>query len=127
MPFGNDILPLRSGGQRSTPATFHPLHLPVERLFHLRCSHSRSTESARADGNEGLTNRAAKQIFVDRLDHPSSHDWNSVVGANPAYDAFPMQHQVFYPVKDKKCKSGSLWYDPVFCFETIPDNEKNTF
>jgi len=84
---------------------------------------------------EPLTSRAAEQIFVGHLDHPSSHEcvapelkqpwsWKIVVGANPAYDAFPMQHQIFYPVKDGKSKSGSLWYDPVFCVETIPDNAR---
>jgi len=37
-----------------------------------------------------------------------------------AYDAFPMQHQIFYPSGGGGGKS--LWYDPVFCVETL-DNE----
>ena len=36
--------------------------------------------------------------------------WKIVCGANPAYDAFPAQHQIFYPGKAKE----SIWYDPVF-------------
>jgi len=65
---------------------------------------------------------AAKQIFTGHLKNPESADcsqehpwsWKIVVGANPAYDAFPLQHQIFYPTgKD------SMWYDPVFCVETL--------
>ena len=70
-----------------------------------------------------LTQEAAAQVFVGHLDDPASASrnrrrpwsWKIVVGANPAYDAFPMQHQIFYPTK-----SGTgLWYDPVFCVETL--------
>ena len=71
-----------------------------------------------------LTHEGARQIMSGHLDHPAAHpdcsqkkdwSWKIVVGANPAYDAFPMQHQIFYPCKDGK----SLWYDPVFCVETL--------
>lgn len=80
-----------------------------------------------------LDDRAARQILVGHLDHPEINDdgvvpknmrkdwsWKIVVGANPAYDAFPMQHQIFYPSGGGGGKS--LWYDPVFCVETL-DNE----
>ena len=61
---------------------------------------------------------AARQIFVGHLDHAEAHassqrlahSWKIVCGANPAYDAFPAQHQIFYPGKAKE----SIWYDPVF-------------
>ena len=73
-----------------------------------------------------LDQEAAKQIIIGHLDHPDAADcskredwsWRICVGANPAYDAFPMQHQIFYP----SGKGKSLWYDPVFCVETL-DNE----
>ena len=64
-------------------------------------------------------------ILMGHLDHPDAHpehsqkhpwSWKIVAGANPAYDAFPMQHQIFYPSSGK---SKSLWYDPVFCVETL--------
>ena len=67
---------------------------------------------------------AARQIFVGHLDHAEAHassqrlahSWKIVCGANPAYDAFPAQHQIFYP----STKSAtSLWYDPVFKVETL--------
>jgi len=70
---------------------------------------------------------AARHILIGHLDHPSSHpqhsqklpwSWKIVVGANPAYDAFPMQHQIFYP---SESSSKSLWYDPVFCVETLSE------
>eukprot|EP00562_Extubocellulus_spinifer_P001060 CAMPEP_0178489092 /NCGR_PEP_ID=MMETSP0696-20121128/10197_1 /TAXON_ID=265572 /ORGANISM="Extubocellulus spinifer, Strain CCMP396" /LENGTH=599 /DNA_ID=CAMNT_0020116881 /DNA_START=103 /DNA_END=1902 /DNA_ORIENTATION=+ len=68
---------------------------------------------------------AAKQILMGHLDHPDASDcsqrkdwsWRIVVGANPAYDAFPLQHQIFYP----SGKGKSMWYDPVFCVETLDD------
>merc|ERR1719486_1762988 len=41
--------------------------------------------------------------------------WKIVCGANPAYDAFPCQHQIFYPGK----AVNSMWYDPVFKVETV--------
>ena len=46
------------------------------------------------------------------------------MGANPACDAFPMQHQIFYPSSSsssssKTGNSGAMWYDPVFCVETL--------
>ena len=85
---------------------------------------------------EPLTATAANSILVGHLDHPSSaileqqarrqdddHEghhhhqqeevertrpwsWKVVVGANPAYDAFPCQHQLFYPSEKK---SSTLW------------------
>ena len=64
---------------------------------------------------------AARQIFIGHLEDPASASskqpwsWKIVVGANPAYDAFPMQHQIFYPTKS----GDGLWYDPVFCVETL--------
>ena len=71
-----------------------------------------------------LDDEAARQIFIGHLDHPDAHtcsklfnwSWKIVVGANPAYDAFPMQHQIFYPSGGA---GKSLWYDPVFCVETL--------
>lgn len=74
--------------------------------------------------NKPVDDVAAKQIFIGHLDHPNAADssqrkpwsWKIVVGANPAYDAFPMQHQIFYP-SEKSDKS--LWYDPVFCVEPL--------
>jgi len=72
-----------------------------------------------------LDDDGAKQILIGHLNHPSSafHNsqqkpwsWKIVVGANPAYDAFPMQHQIFYP-SDKT--PNSIWYDPVFCVEPL--------
>ena len=64
---------------------------------------------------------AARQLFIGHLEDPASASskqpwsWKIVVGANPAYDAFPMQHQIFYPTKS----GDGLWYDPVFCVETL--------
>ena len=41
--------------------------------------------------------------------------WKVVCGANPAYDAFPAQHQLFYPAFDRSGKpTSALWYDPCF-------------
>ena len=72
----------------------------------------------------------ARQILIGHLDHPDAAaentqklpwSWKIVVGANPAYDAFPMQHQIFYPTGGTgTSKSKSLWYDPVFCVGTFP-------
>lgn len=69
-----------------------------------------------------LDQNAARQILMGQLDHPESaggsqpYSWKIVVGANPAYDAFPMQHQIFYPSDANK---QAMWYDPVFCVETL--------
>jgi len=85
-----------------------------------------------------LDAEAGRQILVGHLDHPNAHpcgtnkpwSWKIVVGANPAYDAFPMQHQIFYPTGGDGTEtdgggtpntSKSLWYDPVFCVETLDD------
>jgi len=38
------------------------------------------------------------------------------VHAPAAYDAFPAQHQIFYPSQRSK---NALWYDPVFKVETL--------
>uniref|UniRef100_A0A7S4B694 VDE lipocalin domain-containing protein n=1 Tax=Chrysotila carterae TaxID=13221 RepID=A0A7S4B694_CHRCT len=70
-----------------------------------------------------LTWETASQIFYGHLNIPQAHSagarrdwsWKVVCGANPAYDAFPAQHQIFYPGKAK----GSIWYDPVFKVETV--------
>ena len=74
--------------------------------------------------NQPFDEEAARQIMIGHLNHPEAHScsqqkqwsWKIVVGANPAYDAFPMQHQIFYPSGGK---GKSLWYDPVFCVETL--------
>jgi hypothetical protein len=89
-----------------------------------------------------LDHAGARQILLGHLEHSESLNggsypwsWKIVVGANPAYDAFPMQHQIFYPSGDrggsagennnnvrqdkKKTGSSSMWYDPVFCVETL--------
>ena len=50
--------------------------------------------------------RQSRGIFIGHLEDPASASskqpwsWKIVVGANPAYDAFPMQHQIFYPDQD---------------------------
>ena len=78
---------------------------------------------------ETLSPETARQIMIGHLDHPSANldcskrepwSWKVVVGANPAYDAFPMQHQIFYP---SGSGGSSLWYDPVFCVETLDDEK----
>jgi len=71
-----------------------------------------------------LDAQAGREIFIGHLDHPAANpvgtkrpwSWKIVCGANPAYDAFPAQHQIFYPVSSSP---SSLWYDPVFKVETI--------
>jgi len=78
-------------------------------------------------GKGPLDDESARQILMGHLNHPMSHpqhsqklpwSWKIVVGANPAYDAFPMQHQIFYP---SGSSGKSLWYDPVFCVETLSE------
>ena len=68
---------------------------------------------------------AGRQIFIGHFDCEESHpeasqrlpwSWKVVCGANPAYDAFPAQHQVFYPSEKSK---SALWYDPVFKVNTL--------
>jgi len=67
---------------------------------------------------------SARQILIGHLDHPEASSasqkkawsWKVVCGANPAYDTFPAQHQVFYPSDKSK---SALWYDPVFKVETL--------
>jgi len=78
-----------------------------------------------------LDAKAAAKIFVGHLDHAAAPEgsqklpwsWKIVCGANPAYDAFPQQHQIFYPAgageSDEMAQGGSLWYDPVFLVETV--------
>jgi len=69
--------------------------------------------------------KAARAIFIGHFDceetDPSASQklpwsWKIVTGANPAYDAFNAQHQLFYPSKKSK---SALWYDPVFKVETL--------
>ena len=77
-----------------------------------------------------LDTQAGRQIFIGHFGgsdeaHPSTQpgvplSWKIVTGANPAYDAFPAQHQIFYP-SEKSPKS--LWYDPVFKVETVDGRE----
>jgi hypothetical protein len=65
-------------------------------------------------GGEPLSEEAAARILTGHLDHPAAHpegggeawSWRVACGANPAYDAFPLQHQVFYPAKGG---GKSLW------------------
>lgn len=76
---------------------------------------------------------AAEHIFVGHLDHAAAHgasqrlpwSWKIVCGANPAYDTFPQQHQIFYPTGGGEASSGkaggALWYDPVFLVETVDE------
>ncbi|KAJ8600292.1 hypothetical protein CTAYLR_000696 [Chrysophaeum taylorii] len=59
-----------------------------------------------------LDDEASRDILVGHFPE-LTWSWKIVCGANPAYDAFPMQHQIFYPARQ------GLWYDPVFCVETI--------
>jgi len=71
-----------------------------------------------------LDDLAARQIFIGHFScreaaPVSRHlawSWKIVCGANPAYDAFPAQHQLFYPSDKSK---STLWYDPVFKVETL--------
>ena len=74
---------------------------------------------------ETLDARAARQLFIGHFKcdeaHPSAAQglpwsWKIVCGANPAYDAFPAQHQIFYPSAKSE---NALWYDPVFKVETL--------
>eukprot|EP00967_Tisochrysis_lutea_P083651 scaffold116337_cov32-Tisochrysis_lutea.AAC.3 len=46
-----------------------------------------------------------------------------VCGANPAYDTFPAQHQVFYP---SERSAAAIWYDPVFKVETLDGRQVST-
>jgi|APGre2960657444_1045066.scaffolds.fasta_scaffold00201_3 hypothetical protein len=41
--------------------------------------------------------------------------WRVCTGQNPAYDAFPAQHQIFYRGKGR----STFWYDPVFRVRTL--------
>jgi len=68
---------------------------------------------------------AARQVFIGHLECSEAHpeaslrlpwSWKIVCGANPAYDAFPAQHQIFYPSEQS---SSALWYDPVFKVNTL--------
>ena len=72
-----------------------------------------------------LDEAASRQLFIGHFDCDEAHSeasrglpwsWKIVCGANPAYDAFPAQHQIFYPSEKSKT---SLWYDPVFLVETL--------
>mmetsp|Transcript_21246 Transcript_21246/g.54752 ORF Transcript_21246/g.54752 Transcript_21246/m.54752 type:complete len:558 (-) Transcript_21246:1748-3421(-) len=72
-----------------------------------------------------IDERAARQLLIGHLDVPEAHEsaskrlpwsWRIVCGANPAYDAFPCQHQIFYP---SESSASALWYDPVFLVETV--------
>jgi hypothetical protein len=77
---------------------------------------------------EAIGRAAARQILIGHFEcsetHPMSQrlpwSWKIVCGANPAYDAFPAQHQIFYPSEKSK---NSLWYDPVFKVETLDDRQ----
>merc|ERR1719486_971571 len=72
---------------------------------------------------EPLDDNGAARIFYGHLNIPEADgasdrlpwSWKIVCGANPAYDAFPCQHQIFYPGK----AVNSMWYDPVFKVETV--------
>lgn len=68
---------------------------------------------------------ASRQIFIGHFECDEAHpeaaqklpwSWKIVAGANPAYDAFPAQHQIFYPSGKSR---STLWYDPVFKVETL--------
>jgi len=78
-----------------------------------------------------LTQETSREILVGHFAYPprtgedeqarptvgkEQWSWKVVCGANPAYDAFPAQHQTFYP-SEKNPKH--LWYDPVFKVETV--------
>ena len=66
-----------------------------------------------------LSQQAARQLFIGHYACEEAHStaqrlpwsWKIVCGANPAYDAFPAQHQIFYPSAKS---ANALWYDPVF-------------
>lgn len=61
-----------------------------------------------------LDQAASSEIFCGHRER-LGWSWKVVCGANPAYDAFPMQHQIFYPM----ARGDGLWYDPVFLVETL--------
>jgi len=72
-----------------------------------------------------LDDAAARQLFIGHFDCDEAQpqaaqrlpwSWKIVCGANPAYDAFPAQHQIFYP---SQTSEKTLWYDPVFKVETL--------
>jgi hypothetical protein len=84
---------------------------------------------------EPLSAKASRQILIGHLNIPEAiffeagcdvegksrglpWSWKVVCGANPAYDAFPAQHQIFYPSNKSP---STLWYDPVFRVETVDD------
>ena len=70
-----------------------------------------------------LSVQDGKDILVGHLDDPSAPpqsqrlptSWMVAAGANVAYDQFPLQNQIFYPT----AKGSTMWYDPVFCVETL--------
>lgn len=71
-----------------------------------------------------IDDAAARQLMIGHFDCEEASaasqrlpwSWKIVCGANPAYDAFPAQHQIFYPSQKS---ATSLWYDPVFKVETL--------
>lgn len=67
-----------------------------------------------------LTHEAAEGIKRGWLGGPTpggaKKEWSWLVagGKNPAYDAFPCQHQLYYPGK-----GSAFWYEPVFQVVTL--------
>ena len=65
---------------------------------------------------------ASRQIMIGHFDCDEASgasqrlpwSWKIVCGANPAYDAFPAQHQIFYPSEKS---ATSLWCDR---YNTLP-------
>jgi len=60
---------------------------------------------------EPMSQRSAEEIFFGWLNRGEKWSWIAVAGQNPAYDAFPCQHQLWYR------ENRNLWYDPVFQVE----------
>jgi len=73
-------------------------------------------------------------ILIGHLNHPIALasslglnvSWMVACGANVAYNQFPSQHQIFYPLTSSSSSSSTmsynlknLWYDPIFHVETL--------
>ena len=85
-------------------------------IGHFDCEEKRSLENVHAISRLSHPCMQSPFYLAGEEAHPTASQrlpwsWKVVCGANPAYDAFPAQHQTFYPSEKSK---GALWYDPVF-------------
>jgi hypothetical protein len=74
--------------------------------------------------NQPLTEEMGRALLVGHLSNEGTAlsgnlqlnvSWMVAGGANVAYDQFPNQHQLFYPV----AKGRDMWYDPYFRVITL--------